>query len=219
MRPTIVVLCGSMNPPHYQHLRMLELARGYVHEVMPECDFKMGIISPVNDKYGKKGLLSGTHRANMVELAIQENPHIKVSRWESEQAEWQTTRQVLEHIHEEYMGEYGKDLRTVLLCGSDLATTFQVPNLWADEDLTFFCSPKCGILMMSRVVNGKAQKVPLHPILEAHRESGFWEMKGVVVSSISSSFIRRSVASNLSVKYLLPDAVIDYIKQHKLYSS
>lgn len=54
-----------------------------------------GIISPVNDHYGKKDLAPSHHRVAMARLALQTSDWIRVDPWESEQARWMETVQVL----------------------------------------------------------------------------------------------------------------------------
>lgn len=54
-----------------------------------------GIISPVNDSYKKKDLAAAHHRVTMVRLALQMSDWIRVDAWESEQAQWMETVEVL----------------------------------------------------------------------------------------------------------------------------
>lgn len=54
-----------------------------------------GIISPVNDSYGKKDLVASHHRVAMARLALQTSDWIRVDPWESEQAQWTETVKVL----------------------------------------------------------------------------------------------------------------------------
>ena len=54
-----------------------------------------GIISPVNDNYGKKDLVSARHRVAMARLALQTSDWIRVDSWESEQEQWMETVKVL----------------------------------------------------------------------------------------------------------------------------
>lgn len=56
-----------------------------------------GIISPVHDGYKKKDLEAGTHRLNMIKVALQENDWVKVSDWELKQESWTRTRHLLQH--------------------------------------------------------------------------------------------------------------------------
>lgn len=54
-----------------------------------------GIISPVNDDYGKQGLAAAKHRVAMAQLALETSDWIRVDPWESEQRQWSETVVVL----------------------------------------------------------------------------------------------------------------------------
>uniref|UniRef100_A0A8D2L471 Cytidyltransferase-like domain-containing protein n=1 Tax=Varanus komodoensis TaxID=61221 RepID=A0A8D2L471_VARKO len=54
-----------------------------------------GIISPVNDKYGKQGLAAAEHRIAMARLALETSEWVRVDPWESEQKQWCETIAVL----------------------------------------------------------------------------------------------------------------------------
>uniref|UniRef100_F7ACU1 Cytidyltransferase-like domain-containing protein n=2 Tax=Ornithorhynchus anatinus TaxID=9258 RepID=F7ACU1_ORNAN len=54
-----------------------------------------GILSPVNDGYGKKDLAAARHRIAMARLALQTSDWIRVDTWESEQETWTETVKVL----------------------------------------------------------------------------------------------------------------------------
>lgn len=56
-----------------------------------------GIVSPVHDAYGKKGLMSSTHRLAMSKLALQSSDWIKLSDWECHQNAWTRTRMSLQY--------------------------------------------------------------------------------------------------------------------------
>jgi nicotinamide mononucleotide adenylyltransferase len=66
----VLLLCGSFSPITNFHLRMLELARDFLQRT---TRFRVvrGIISPVHDAYGKKGLVGAHHRLAMCRLATQ----------------------------------------------------------------------------------------------------------------------------------------------------
>lgn len=126
MHNTKVVLfvCGSFNPPTNMHFRVfgkcllietciyfafhlyyklitflriiiLEIARDHLHRLGTEVIG--GIVSPVHDGYGKKDLLSATHRIAMLKLALQSSDWIKLSDWEAKQETWTRTRITLEY--------------------------------------------------------------------------------------------------------------------------
>ncbi|OPJ79192.1 nicotinamide/nicotinic acid mononucleotide adenylyltransferase 3 isoform A [Patagioenas fasciata monilis] len=60
-----------------------------------------GIVSPVNDDYRKKGLVSARHRIAMAKLALETSDWIRVDPWESEQETWTETVKVLRHHYNE----------------------------------------------------------------------------------------------------------------------
>ncbi|XP_071441816.1 nicotinamide/nicotinic acid mononucleotide adenylyltransferase 3 isoform X2 [Hetaerina americana] len=98
MAPSKVMLlaCGSFNPPTNMHLRMFEIARDHFRKF----DYYQvigGVMSPVHDSYGKKGLVCSNHRCAMLKLALQSSGWIHISDWECQQESWTSTRQVLEH--------------------------------------------------------------------------------------------------------------------------
>lgn len=55
-------------------------------------------LSPVNENYGKKGLVSGAHRVRMCQLATEDSSFIMVDAWEASQDEHQRTLHVLQRI-------------------------------------------------------------------------------------------------------------------------
>lgn len=58
-----------------------------------------GIISPVNDAYGKKELAPAIHRCAMVQMAVKTTPWIRLDTWESDQDRWMETVKLLRHHH------------------------------------------------------------------------------------------------------------------------
>jgi nicotinamide mononucleotide adenylyltransferase len=54
-------------------------------------------MSPVHDSYGKKELVSATHRCEMLRLALQNSSWVRLSDWECHQEGWTRTRLVLQY--------------------------------------------------------------------------------------------------------------------------
>ncbi|XP_017681043.1 PREDICTED: myelin P2 protein isoform X2 [Lepidothrix coronata] len=98
--PVILLACGSFNPITNMHLRLFELARDHLHQT-GRYQVIEGIMSPVNDNYGKKGLVSARHRIAMAKLALKTSDWIRVDPWESEQETWTETVKVLRHHYNE----------------------------------------------------------------------------------------------------------------------
>ncbi|KGL86885.1 Nicotinamide mononucleotide adenylyltransferase 3, partial [Charadrius vociferus] len=93
----ILLACGSFNPVTNMHMRLFELARDHLHQT-GQYRVIEGIMSPVNDDYGKKGLVSARHRIAMAKLALETSDWIRVDPWESEQETWTETVKVLRFL-------------------------------------------------------------------------------------------------------------------------
>ncbi|XP_063466789.1 nicotinamide/nicotinic acid mononucleotide adenylyltransferase 3 isoform X4 [Symphalangus syndactylus] len=96
--PVVLLACGSFNPITNMHLRLFEVARDHLHQT-GMYQVIQGIISPVNDNYGKKDLAASHHRVAMARLALQTSDWIRVDPWESEQAQWMETVKVLRALN------------------------------------------------------------------------------------------------------------------------
>ncbi|XP_078245349.1 nicotinamide/nicotinic acid mononucleotide adenylyltransferase 3 isoform X4 [Pogona vitticeps] len=92
--PLTLLACGSFNPITNMHLRLFELARDHLHQT-GKYQVVGGIISPVNDNYGKQGLVTAKHRIAMARLAVETSEWIRVDPWESEQRHWSETITIL----------------------------------------------------------------------------------------------------------------------------
>ena len=126
MKKVVLLACGSFNPITNMHLRMFEIAKDALHKngnyqvgpsmassrlrvlkILNEFNRKGkiscwpqvvgGIISPVNDSYGKKDLIPAKHRCQMVRMALEKNDWIQLDTWECQQSSWLETAKVLAH--------------------------------------------------------------------------------------------------------------------------
>ncbi|XP_018332397.1 nicotinamide/nicotinic acid mononucleotide adenylyltransferase 1 isoform X2 [Agrilus planipennis] len=242
MHSTKVVLlaCGSFNPPTNMHLRMFEIARDHLHRLGNYVVIG-GLISPTHDSYGKSGLESSTHRLEMLRLAVLTSNWVKVSDWECRQDNWSRTRLVLQHhqntlnsllnsnnlnnineddlkwIPENIRKECTGPVQVKLLCGGDLLESFAVPNLWHEEDIAAIVGQH-GLVVITRENSN-----PLKFIYESDLLTRY--MANIIIvtewirNEISSTRIRRALRRSESVKYLIPDIVINYIHTNGLYGS
>ncbi|GAB5576796.1 nicotinamide/nicotinic acid mononucleotide adenylyltransferase 1 [Prionailurus iriomotensis] len=205
--PVVLLACGSFNPITNMHLRLFEVARDHLHQTGM---YKVigGIISPVNDNYRKKDLVAAHHRVAMARLALQTSDWIRVDPWESEQAQWMETVKVLRHHHTV------PELK--LLCGADILKTFQTPNLWKEAHIQEIVE-KFGMVCVSRTGHNPKEYISGSAILQRYQHN-IHLVREPVQNELSSTYIRRALSQGQSVKYLLPDTVITYIKEHNLYT-
>lgn len=226
---------GSFNPPTPMHLRMFEIARDAFHE---HTDYEVvgGIISPVHDSYGKPDLVAAEHRCAMVNMSIQSSDWIRLSDWEcNEQIQWTRTRILLQY-HQRYIDAILNGTRTILpnwmppnihkykgdrvqvklLCGADFLESFARPGLWTYDDIEAILSEH-GIVVITRSGNNPEQFVFQSDLLTKYKKN-IDIVTNWVPNEVSSTSVRRHLRRGQSVKYLLDDCVIDYIRQHRLYT-
>lgn len=104
----------------------------------------------------------------------------------------------------------------MLLCGADVLESFTVPNLWKQEDLAEIMG-RFGLVCITRCGSDPFQSVNQSDIIWSHRK-GIHVVHEWVTNDISATHVRRALRRRQSVKYLLPDSVIQYIQEHELYS-
>ncbi|XP_062872086.1 nicotinamide/nicotinic acid mononucleotide adenylyltransferase 1 [Trichomycterus rosablanca] len=241
----VLLACGSFNPITNMHLRMFELARDHLEDTDRYRVVK-GIISPVGDAYKKKGLIEACHRLEMARLATENSNWINVDDWESQQAEWVETAKVVRHHHSELSSAEKNydEMDTVrsakrkrledndggpsnhstsdapqvkLLCGADVLESFAVPNLWKPEDIAEIVG-KHGLVCITRCGYDADKFIYQSDVLHKHRKN-IHIVREWVTNDISATHIRRLLRRGKSVRYLLPDSVLHYIQDRKLYSA
>jgi len=211
--PVVLVACGSFSPITVMHLRLLEMAKDYFdsngYEVIG------GYLSPVADSYGKKGLANSIDRTNMAILATEDSDWIMVDTWEASNASWTPTVKVLDHFHKEVNNVYPENVNVIFVCGSDLLNSFNVPNLWNDADIQKICN--YGLAVITREGADPSLSIWKNDLLYINRTK-IHLIHQWIPNDISSTLVRIGVSRGLSIKYLLPNNVLEYIRERGLYS-
>ncbi|GMM27740.1 nicotinamide-nucleotide adenylyltransferase [Martiniozyma asiatica (nom. inval.)] len=223
--PLVIVACGSFSPITYLHLRMFEMALDSIRE-HTRFEIVGGYFSPVSDNYKKAGLADSHHRVRMCELACERTSSwLMVDAWESLQAKYQRTALVLDHFNEEINikrgGVWNKEgteklgAKIMLLAGGDLIESMGEPNVWAENDLHHILG-NYGCLIVERTGSDVRSFLLSHDIMYEHRKN-ILVIKQLIYNDISSTKVRLFIRRHMSVQYLLPNSVIRYIQEHKLY--
>lgn len=222
--PLVIVACGSFSPVTYLHLRMFEMALDAINE---QTRFEVigGYYSPVSSNYKKQGLAPAHHRVRMCELACERTlSWLMVDAWESLQPKYTRTALVLDHFNEEINIKRGgirnengekRGVKIMLLAGGDLIESMGEPDVWADQDLHHILG-KYGCLIVERTGADVRSFLLSHDIMYEHRRNVL-VIKQLIYNDISSTKIRLFIRRGMSVQYLLPNSVIRYIQEHKLY--
>uniref|UniRef100_H3A8I9 Nicotinamide-nucleotide adenylyltransferase n=1 Tax=Latimeria chalumnae TaxID=7897 RepID=H3A8I9_LATCH len=104
-----------------------------------------------------------------------------------------------------------------LLCGADLLESFGTPNLWKQEDIIEIVG-KFGLVCISRG-GTNAQKFIYESDVLWKYKNNIAVVEEWIPNEISATRIRRSLRRGRSVRYLLPELVVDYIEKNDLYSA
>ncbi|GBG82083.1 hypothetical protein CBR_g34363 [Chara braunii] len=216
--PVVLLSPGSFNPPTNWHLRMFELARDEL--VSQGYDVLGGYLSPVNDRYTKKGLESAAHRANMLELAVEDSDFLMVDHWEVSQPTYPRTIELLRRMDRILNGPENRGAertRIVLICGADLLQSFTIPGVWIEDQVREILS-SYGVVCITRGSIDVRKIIVENDLLYEYRRN-IVVVDERINNGVSSSEVRRSLSHGLSVKYLVPEQVLQYIKKNCLYSS
>jgi len=218
--PIVLVACGSFSPVTYLHLRMFEMAKDYVRQ-NTEFEILGGYLSPVSDKYKKPGLLSAEHRVNMCTLGAEDtSTWLMVDHWEAFQ-DYQRTAVVLDHFDYHINTVLGgartadgeqRNIRIMLLAGSDLISTMSEPGVWSYSDLDHILG-RYGTFIVERAGSGMDQATDSL----ARWRNNIHLISQLIQNDVSSTKVRLFLRRGLSVRYLLPANVVDYIEQNGLY--
>lgn len=193
----LAILGGTFNPVHNGHLIIAEQVR-YMLDMdkiifIPAYKPPHKIIKPEDS-------IDSVHRVNMLRLAVQDNDYFMTDDYEISRKGVSYTYNTLLYLYENYDIE-GK---IHVIIGSDLLSEL---NTWYNYekliDLCIFTAVSRNNLNPQSYMG----RYPFIKILETN-----------VGMDISSTEIRRRFAEGVSLKYLIPDPVLEYIYKNKLYT-
>lgn len=210
--PLIGILGGTFNPIHHGHLRMAQELADNLN--MQEVRF----IPSANPPHKPAPKVSAEQRAEMVQLAIQNNPLFKLDKLELARTGPSYTIDTLESLFHQ-----NEENALCLIMGTDAFLSLDTWHRW--NELMKYCH----IILVQRPANQQqvALNQTLTTFLEEHytedlsslniQRSGFISMQKITALTISSSLIRELINSKKSIHYLTPSGVEKYIHKHHLY--
>ncbi len=193
---------GSFDPVHYGHLRLAESCRD---QRSLDGVWFMPAADPPHKR--RQVRATGAQRIAMLELALGDDAHFQVSRWELDRGGVSFTADTLVQIANQHPND-----QLFLLMGSD--TLADLPN-WHGPDVV--CR-----LALPLVVRRAGDEAPNFDALSDLVAPDRLDMiRALAVDmpacGLSSSDIRTRLAEGMSIKYLTPPAVVEYIAQQGLY--
>lgn len=196
----IGILGGTFDPIHMAHLVLAETARD-------KFNLDKVLIMPAGDPYFKdlNAVSDDDYRAKMVQLAIDGNDKFEFSNIELLREGNTYTVDTLLQLKENYPND-----EFFLIVGSD--TLYQIEN-WKDPAKVLELAT---VVIASRSAVGEDIQHKIHELEDAFPGSKF-ERLNMLNIDISSTNIRAKVKNNVSIKYLVPDAVLEFIEKNNLY--
>jgi len=186
----IGILGGTFNPVHIGHLTIAQMVR-------EQLKLKKVIFVPSNlsPHKSRKMVASSKDRYHMLRLAVKGNSYFTLSEFEIKKKGKSYSIDTVKYLRD----HYPRGTKFFFIIGSDLLSTL---HTW-------------------RRVN---EILKIVSFVAVHRP-GFNEKKSnikvrlVTIPGLqtSSSYVRQRITAGKTVKYLVPDNILKYIKQKKLY--
>jgi nicotinate-nucleotide adenylyltransferase len=199
---SLLFLGGSFNPPHLGHLLVAERVR----EALAAPGLTLLVTGAPPHASGKTAI-EPAHRLAMARLATASNPALGVDDRETRRPGKSYTIDILRELERENPGA-----RPRMVVGADML--LDLPN-WRDvDDVVSLCE----FVPVMRPGFEPAALAALEPRFGAEFVTRL--RAGIVAVpqvQVSSSEIRARIARGLSVRYLVPDPVLEYIARHGLY--
>lgn len=212
MKP-IGLLGGTFDPIHIGHLCLAE-------EMAQALGLETVRFLPTGTPpHRARPHASAADRLAMVQLAIAGNPRFRLDEHEVHK----TVPCYMVDTLTELRGELGDELPIVLLLGADafagLESWHQWRRLFALCHIAVAERPGYDLArdLPSALATVCATRLTSHPDDLAGTPAGKVFRHAVSQLDISASQIRTRIAAGGSPRYLLPDAVLNYIDQHRLY--
>lgn len=183
---------GSFNPIHVGHLII-------ANSIFDEADIGeiWFIVSPQNPhKRDSKSLAHEFDRMDMVELAISGDPRFRAVDIEFNLPKPNFTIDTLAYLSEKH-----NNREFYLIIGEDNLLSF--PK-WKNYQVIL---DNYQLLVYPRSITERSDLIKHHHVT----------MIDAPLLDISASYIRRCIKEGRSLKYLLPEKVIEFIRDRKLY--
>jgi len=195
------ILGGTFDPIHIGHLIIAE-------QIREEFQLDKVIFIPSGNPPHKKlqTVTDAEHRYNMVCEALKGNPYFEVSRIEIDRKGYTYTIDTLNDLKEQNQ----ENAHMYYIIGADVLYDLLT---WKDYTKVFEVCEFIAALRPGKDRDGFRERIRY---LEKNFSAKIHEAD-ISLIEVSSTMVRERVKQNRSVKYLVPEAVEDYIKRNRLY--
>ena len=195
----IGILGGTFDPPHIGHLLLAEYTRESL--TLDKILFVPAGVQPL--KPDIRSMVA--HRLNMVKLAIQDNPNFAISRVDIDREGPHYTADTIPLIQAEY-----PDAKLYFLMGGDSLRDF--PQWTRPQEIVRYAR----LAVMRR--SDEDITADMHDTIIQDLSKSV-DMVDTPLLSIwlSSSHVVERLKKGQSLRYLVPDTILTYIHDNKLY--
>ena len=212
----IGIFGGTFDPIHYGHLRLAE-------EIMEAAKLaEVRFVPSGTPPHRSAPQAPAPHRVEMVKLAIAGNDRFSVDDRETTRKGYGYTFDTLTEVR----AQIGASRPVALLLGADafleLATWHRWRELFNLAHIIVAYRPGFAIdtwqaRMPEPLAHEYAARYMQQPLAVHLAPAGGIATVSMTGLDISATFVRTALRSGASPRYLLPDAVLDYIRTHDLY--
>ena len=209
----IGVMGGTFDPIHFGHLRLAE-------EMAEALGLARVLFIPAGQPPHRGApRTAAPHRLEMVRRAIAGNPLFSVDTREVESARPSYTVDTLAALR----AELGFEQPLWLLLGADaflgLPTWHEWRQLFELAHIAVAARPGVQLLQSDVMPEMLKNEVSQRQLTDGpvSGPAGSVRLRQMTPLAISATAIRETLARHGSARYLLPDAVLDYIDEHQLY--
>lgn len=187
-RKKVGILGGNFNPVHHAHLMVAD-------QVAQQMQLDQVLLMPENipPHIDEKTTISPEHRVKMLELAIADNPRLSLELSEIERGGKSYTYDSLK-----FLTEKNPTTEYYFIIGSDMVD--YLPKWYKIEELL-------KMVHFIAIKRNETVQESLYPVT--------W--LNVPLLPISSTMIREMIENKIAPTYLLPQNVLNYINETKIY--
>jgi nicotinate-nucleotide adenylyltransferase len=182
---------GSFNPIHTGHLIIAEYMA-----TMTDLDQVWLVVSPHNPLKSQSSLAKDFDRLHMAQLAIEDNPRLRVSNIEFSLPKPSYTIDTMAYLHEKH-----PEHEFSLIMGSD---NLESIHKWKNYEVLI---SRYSIHVYKRP-GTENFKIP---------EGAKVILHDVPLLDISSTYIRSQIAKGKSIRYMVPEPVYQFLSGSRLY--
>lgn len=198
----IGIMGGTFNPIHIGHLIIAEQA-------WEQFELDKVLFMPASQPPHKMGeaIEEDINRVAMVRLAIHNNPHFELSLFEVNRQGVSYTAETLRQLTKQY-----PNTEFCFIMGGDSIVDIET---WREPKTVM----ELGHLLAC--TRNDVDDTRLTKEIKYLKDKYHEEIRKLMIPQIdiSSTMIRERIQNDLSIKYMVPDSVLSYIKEHGLYQN